>query len=172
MLQILEHELNHAVMAKLFFRQVTQLDVTPYAVEGPAGFVAHAPGCGCLTTFITLAPYYVPLFTIPFLVVRPFASQPSMQNALNLMIGVTYAFHVVGLAFEFRSNQSDLTRTGCLFSLAVTTLFNAVMLVIIIGVVMGDFQFLTDYFSSAIQLTHEYYQTAIAALQELVAGLQ
>lgn len=172
MLQTLEHELNHAILAKLFFRQVTRLEVTPYPVDGRGGVVEFAPGCGCLTTLIILGPYYLPLFTIPFLFVRPFASQPSVQNALNLIIGVTYAFHIVGLAFEFRSYQTDLTRTGCLFSLAVTVLFNAAILVIIVGVVMGDFRFLTDYFSGALELTQEYYQMAIAALRAVIAGRQ
>jgi hypothetical protein len=170
LVQYLEHELNHAFLAKLFGRQVIRLEVTPYE-NGQKGMVGFASGSGCLTGLILLAPYYVPLFTVPFLFIQPFASQPTIQNGLNFIIGSTYAFHVAGLLREFRGYQTDITRSGCLFSIAIVALFNTVILVIIIGVVMDDLRALGDYFSQAIQLAQEYYSAAIAWLQELVDRL-
>lgn len=166
LVQLLEHELNHAFLAKLFRRQVTRLQVTPYD-DNQKGVVTFVPGGGPLFPLIALAPYYLPLFTIPFLLMQPLASQPAVQNGLNLIIGATYSFHVVGLLREFRSYQTDITGSGCLFSIAITVLFNTVILVIILSVVMDDFEALGDYFSQAVQLAEEFYQAALAQLTQL-----
>lgn len=165
LVQYLEHELNHAFLAKLSRKKVTRLEVTPY--DNQRGVVTFVPEGGCLYSLIALAPYYLPLFTIPFLLMQPLASQPAVQNALNLIIGATYSFHVVGLLREFRGYQTDITGSGCLFSIAITALFNTVILVIILSVVMDDFEALGDYFSQAVQLAEEFYQAALAQLTQL-----
>lgn len=168
-LQTLEHELNHAILAKIARRRVERLEVTPYA-SSQKGVVEFASGCGCMTIPILLAPYYVPLFTLPFLVVRPLASQPTVQNALDLLIGITYAFHVVGLGREFRRHQTDLQEAGCLFATVVIVLLNAITLAVIIAAIT-DLSTLPDYFAQAIELAQEYYAAAWAGLQDVLGGL-
>jgi hypothetical protein len=60
-IQILEHELGHLILAKLLGLEVTELHVSR-----TEGFVEFQPGC--LGSLVWLAPYFLPLFTIPLVV--------------------------------------------------------------------------------------------------------
>ncbi|MFN2166444.1 MAG: hypothetical protein ACK2U9_09295, partial [Anaerolineae bacterium] len=56
-LEVLEHETIHAIMTKLFFRQVESIAVS----AGPGVTATAGPTLGCAMPFIWLGPYFIPL---------------------------------------------------------------------------------------------------------------
>lgn len=96
----------------------------------------------------TLAPYYLPLFTLPLLLLRPIAPG-SLVKIVDLLIGVTYAFHLVTALREFGLHQTDVTRTGVIFSYAFVLTMHIVLLLIILLIVSGDYAGIAAYFRAA-----------------------
>lgn len=110
-LEALEHELNHAVTSILSFNTVGKLRVSfPKHADPEAyreeqkysGIVKFVPN-GCF--IITLSPYFLPLFTIPLLVIRPIMPIP-LVPFLTILIGSTLGFHYAALIKELA--QQDL----------------------------------------------------------------
>jgi hypothetical protein len=105
---------------------------------------------------MVLAPYYLPVLTLPLLLVEPFLSAP-IDQAVDFLIGFTLAFHYVGLAREFRWYQTDLQRMGYIFSLVVVPLFNAVWLVVILSAVSDNHPAVLDFFKASWQRARILY---------------
>lgn len=152
-LEIFEHELGHAV-AGLFLLQ----RVEKFTVDSPkrSGEVITAPGSLFL---ISLAPYFLPVFTLPLLVVRPVVF-PSMEKIVDLLIGVSLGFHYMGLAREFRIQQMDISRYGLLFSLGVTAAMNLILLVIIFSFCLEQYAQIGAYFRHSLARMPGFYRLA------------
>jgi hypothetical protein len=95
-----------------------------------------------------LAPYFLPLFTLPLLLLRLFAPG-SVAGIVDVLIGATYAFHLVTAIDEFGLHQSDVTRTGVIFSYAFVILMHIVFLLIILLIVSGNPTGVPAYFRAA-----------------------
>jgi hypothetical protein len=161
--EVFEHELIHLITGVVFLRRPTSFVVAPDEVNGVTGM---EPGCGI--TPIRLAPYFLPLFTLPLLLIKPFVPPP-FDEVANFLIGFTLAFHYASLiAWEFRLSQDDFTSTGVIFSVVVTIFLNIVFLVVILGIVTGNCTGIVDYFKNAFDRTVEAYSAAIEFLQTRV----
>ena len=115
--------------------------------------------------FLTwLAPYFLPLTTLPLLLIKPLISDP-FSNALDFLIGFTLAFHYGGLAREFRLWQDDLKKMCRVFSIIVTFVFNVVWLVIILGVVTENYSSILVYFENVFARTRALYTLILEGLQ-------
>lgn len=127
----LEHELSHAVVALAFLRKITRFRVS----GSKGGYVQHSSGFGGSLGdyFISMAPYYLPLFTIICLFIKPFI-QHSFLYWFNLIIGFTVGFHFLNSISETKLNWSkkafklahsneythtDIGKTGYLVSFIV-----------------------------------------------------
>lgn len=156
-LEVLDHELTHAT-ASLAFLQVPK-SLKAHYKEG--GKVESTRG-----DFVTtLAPYYLPLATLPLLLVKPLISDP-FGNALDFLIGVTLAFHYGGLVrWEFRLWQDDFEKMGKVFSVIVIFVFNVVWLVIILGVVTENYSSILAYFGNVFARTRALYALILEGLQ-------
>jgi len=130
-LEIFEHELAHTVTAYAFLNRVHLFAV--HAKVG--GVVEHQRASNFV---IVLAPYFLPLFTLPLLPLRPFINTPAV-NAINFLIGASLAFHYAGLAKEFSPQQPDIRHSGLVFSLILILFFNALFAVLILSFVLGDY---------------------------------
>ncbi len=81
---------------------------------------------------IALAPYFFPLYAV--MIVAVFVTGHLIWNWsgyiawFHLLIGVAYAFHVTLTAHVLRTEQSDITSQGYLFSAVVIFLGNAIVL--------------------------------------------
>ncbi len=150
-IRVLEHELGHMVMAFAFFQEVVKLTVELNEVNG------EVRARGTYNSVIALAPYFLPLFTIPFLIIKPFIFA-SVHNVIDLLIGFTLAFHYFGLVHEYRpKRQPDIRESGQIFAFVVTVLLNVLFLVIVLSVVLDDFSHLSTYFGGSIARTRETY---------------
>lgn len=120
------HELTHWVVAKLFMRDTGEMKVSTsggsVAIQQP-------------NIWITLAPYFVPLYTLLWLlayaIFRYGYGQPPPLQMLRIFyggIGLTYAFHVVMTYYSLQREQTDLRQHGYLLSLSLVLCFNAIVL--------------------------------------------
>jgi hypothetical protein len=156
-LEVLEHEMGHTAVS-LAFLKVPESMKAHYIKGGEVGpvrgdFLAH------------LAPYYLPVLTIPLLLIRPLVSV-TLGKALDFLIGFSLAFHYSALfARELRFNQPDLCRMGRIFSVVVILVFNVVWLVITLAVMTGDYSGLLTYFKKSLARTSALYTALWQAWQ-------
>ena len=108
-LEVLEHELTHAIAALLCFRRVTKFRVTLRR----GGFVEHRGGFGgrLADDFIGLAPYFLPTFSVLLAAVRPLAG-PRWFPWFDLALGATLGFHAWSAVRETRENWNKGTVTA------------------------------------------------------------
>jgi hypothetical protein len=162
-LEVLEHEFGHAVAALFAFRQVKELKVTP--VGGETTYESRGAHIG-----VTLAPYCLPIILLPLLALC-LVIPPPVKYAIDFLIGVALAFHLVALfRLELRASQPDLRQVGCLFSLGVIGTMNAALLVVVYGVVSAQYASILEYLSRAYQRMLILYQAILEWLSALIAG--
>lgn len=155
-----EHELGHAVLNLVWFRRFDEFLVNPKKKS-------HVTTRGVFNIgFLTsLAPYYLPVFSIPLLIVKPFLSA-SIRHVIDFLMGFNLAFHYVALLKEFYGQQPDIQKHTLVFSFLITCLMNAIILVIILCAVLEDYLLLLDYFDGSITRAIESYKVVFQELQK------
>ncbi len=122
---VLGHELTHALWTWLFGGRVTK-----FKASGQGGHVVVTKN----NFVIALAPYFFPLYAM--LVVAVFAVGEWLWGWqryvvwFHLLLGAAYAFHVTLTWHILKSQQSDITEQGYLFSAVVIFLGNVGLLVV------------------------------------------
>lgn len=120
---VLGHEFTHVLWTWLFGGKVKKMKVTSsggHVVISKTNFV------------IALAPYFFPLYAA--IVVAVFAIGHLIWNwhgylvYFYLAVGAAYAFHITLTLHVLRTEQSDITSQGWLFSLVVIFLGNVCVL--------------------------------------------
>ncbi|HEX5400198.1 MAG TPA: hypothetical protein VFY06_14220 [Verrucomicrobiae bacterium] len=120
---VLGHELTHALWTWLFGGEVKRMKVSSrggHVVISRTNFL------------ITLAPYFFPLYAA--IVVGVFALGNLIWNWhgylvwFHLCVGAAYAFHVTLTFHTLKTQQSDITSQGYLFSAVVIFLGNVCVL--------------------------------------------
>ena len=125
-LYVFGHELTHWFTAKLFLRDTGDVEV-----GSSGGSVAiQKPNL-----WITLAPYFVPFYTLVWIgifgIYRFAYGFPPPALALKIVyagIGVTYAFHVTLTVYSLLREQTDLRQHGQFMSLALILCVNILVL--------------------------------------------
>jgi len=124
---VVGHELTHAVWVWLFGGSVKKFKATSnggHVIVDKNNFL------------ISLSPYFFPLYAV--LVVMVFVTGHLIWNWrdffvwFHLLVGAAYAFHVTLTAHILKSQQSDITSQGYVFSAVVIFLGN--VLVLLIGI--------------------------------------
>jgi hypothetical protein len=163
MFTTLEHEFGHAAMGCLFLKP-------PRVIMGTAevgGVTVYPDGYNFV---IYLAPYFLPLLTIPLLIARAVALQwnllPSYGYiALDFLIGFTLGFHFVGLFEELRLYQPDLKTSGRIFSIVIIVLMNVLFLLVTIAVLLGDYSVLASFVQASIGRVKEVYSALLETVK-------
>jgi len=124
-LYVFGHELTHALWVWLFGGRVKK-----FKASSDGGHVVVDK-----TNFlIALAPYFFPFYAV--MVVATFAigqlgwGWKGYLPWFHLLVGAAYAFHVTLTAQTLKTQQSDITSQGYLFSAVVIFLGNALVLLI------------------------------------------
>jgi hypothetical protein len=101
-----EHELTHALTALLFFRRIRSFKVT--ARKG--GLVSYSQGFGGEfgNLMITIAPYFLPTFSVIAILFRPLLNEPALFW-YDVFIGTTLVFHFTGTFMETKQNWGSRT---------------------------------------------------------------
>ncbi len=135
----LEHELTHALFALLFFKKIHTISAS--RLKG--GRIQIEGG----NTVIALSPYIFPMAPLIFLVFL-FILPENFEVYIFFLLGLSYQFHLINLIVEFHSGQSDLQKSGYLFSFVLILFFNLFFLGLIFSVFDGEFysfyQFIWD----------------------------
>jgi len=133
------HELTHALCA--------------WASGGKVrSFRASWKGGGVITTksnlFITLAPYFLPIYTViisfGYFMVSLFSDLSKYVPQFIFLIGLSWSFHIVLTAHFIRMKQPDILKAGTLFSISLIYILNVTILALILSslfpeVAFGDF---------------------------------
>jgi hypothetical protein len=152
----LRHELAHAISSLMLLQMPAGLVVRPSG----EGVTQNTSGC----FLAALAPYYLPIFTIPLLLLKPILISP-IDKVLDFFIGFTLASHYVSVIRDFHLGQSDITKTGVIFSIVMTLFLNLIFLAIIMTVVVENYAGILDYFKNSFDRTIEAYKTSIEFLR-------
>lgn len=150
-MQVFSHELSHTVVGLLFFRRIHSFQ----AGDGE-GEVQHS-GMDVGRTFISLAPYCIPVFTFAFLLLRIIGAWKSLY-IFDLLIGFTLAFHLLCFLKQTRLYQTDIRGVGYIKAflfIACTLLFNLTIVILSIrmGIVKATVSLFTNYWHDIIALT-------------------
>lgn len=127
------HELTHALWSLLFGGRV--IDFTVKATSGKVVLTK--------TNFlINLAPYFFPLYTfivvIIYSILRFFELDQKFFIYIIFALGFTFSFHLALLLYAFSLGQSDVKKTGRVFSLTLVALFNIIVAVLILKLMVPD----------------------------------
>lgn len=108
-----EHELTHSIIALLFFRKISGFKAT----SENGGYVNITSGFGGKIgdVAISLAPYYLPTFTLFFTLISPLISR-SFGSYFNAIIGLSFVYHSYSTYRETSRIQTDIKENGNLFS--------------------------------------------------------
>lgn len=124
-MQTFSHERSHTVAAILMFHKIHD-----FRAGINEGVMFHSGRFG--STFITLAPYTMLLFTFPFLLFRVMG-QNAFIYIVDMLIGFTLAFHVNCFWKQTRLYQTDIKNVGYAKSfmyIAVWHLFNGSLIIL------------------------------------------
>lgn len=119
------HELSHTVASVLMFHRIHD-----FRASIREGVMYHSGRFG--STFISLAPYTLLLYTAPFLLFRVMG-QNAFIYIIDMFIGFTVAFHVSCFWTQTRLYQTDLKNVGYVKSfmhIAVWHLFNSSLIIL------------------------------------------
>ena len=114
------HEFTHLVFAILFFRKIYRFNVDnkDSHVSFSNGWFGYMP--------ITLSPYCIPLFTLTLLPWRFTSDKAVFLYIIDVLIGLTYAFHVCCWIKQTRLHQTDITGPGTFRSFLFIVLFQII----------------------------------------------
>jgi len=122
---VVGHELTHAVWVWVFGGRVKK-------------FKASSKGGQVVVTknnfVISLAPYFFPLYAVAvvllFVVGHLIWDWSRIQIGFHLLLGAAYSFHVTLTLHILRTQQSDITQNGYLFSACVIFIGNILVLLL------------------------------------------
>ena len=147
-LQVFSHELAHTIVGLLFFQRIHS-----FQADENHGVMTHS-GNTFGKTFITLAPYYLPIFTFAFLLLRIIGAWKSLF-IFDLFIGFTLAFHCLCFIKQTRSYQTDIQNIGYLKAylfIACALLFNLTIVLLSIrkGIVNANIYLFSNYWNDIV----------------------
>jgi hypothetical protein len=130
------HELTHAIWVLLMGGRVSE-----FRVGRDGGHIITNRN----NFWISLAPYFFPIYSIIALAVYGLASlfidlQP-LGRLLYAIIGATWAFHLTFTCWMIPKSQTDLTSNGTFFSLVVIYLMNLLLLSVMLIVASPQITF-------------------------------
>lgn len=108
-LEVFSHELTHTVVSLMMLRRVHAFHASDQGGE------VSTSGRSFTQTFVTLAPYCLPIFTYFFLFFRPLIKADGLW-IYDIFVGVTIAFHAVCFKTQTGNHQPDIQRFPLLFA--------------------------------------------------------
>lgn len=121
------HELTHFLMVKIMGGRVSG-----FSIGRDGGYIVSSK----INTWIALAPYFVPIYSVFVILIYGFVSalfdlQPHAELATGLLyglLGFTWCFHATFTLSMIPRGQTDLAYGGTFFSLTVIYLMNLLVL--------------------------------------------
>lgn len=150
-LYVFGHELQHAIATWLCGGKVKG-----FSVSKKGGNVTVTKS----NTFIALAPYILPIYTILVVLVYVISSwffdMSLYVGYFIFLIGATLVFHIVLTIDVMRKEQSDIIKSGFIFSLVIIYLANIIAAAFILSLVFDDIS-ISAYFGSLYDMARSIY---------------
>jgi len=135
---VFEHEVTHLVTGLLFFIQPRQL------VASESGGRMEMYGNNFI---VSLAPYFVPLFSLVLMVLMPLLDSTVSVYACSLL-GLATGYHIITNLQEFSLQQPDIRSHGRVFSTIICLWGNVMALGLVAGFLQrawpGSWAYLTS----------------------------
>lgn len=166
-LQTFSHELSHTVVGMMFLRRIHSFSATT-----GEGEITHSGRIRFGQIFISLAPYCLPIFTYALLFLRLLGATKSLY-IFDIMIGVTFAFHLLCFWRQTGNHQTDIRSVGYLRSylfLIWAWLFNAT--IILLSIRMGVLDAFKSVALDSWQFFQEWADVLVDWITELYALLK
>ncbi|HAM38358.1 MAG: hypothetical protein A2474_02750 [Elusimicrobia bacterium RIFOXYC2_FULL_34_12] len=146
---IFGHELTHALWAIFFKGKIKEFNVS----EKSGNVVITKTNF-----FISLAPYFFPIYTfliiLLFYILALFFNISKYTEWLFLFVGITYSFHIFLTAESLTIGQSDVKKTGSIFSYIIICFLNLFIAIILFKFISPEKilvkQYLKDSYISSI----------------------
>ena len=157
------HELTHWATAKLFFKKTGRIRV---------GRLSGSTEIYNTNVAITLAPYIIPfylmvlvgIFGISQLFVYP--SPIWAAYLVSVLVGITYAYHIMLNIFALRQAQSDLELYGKVFSLAFILAGNALFLLLALLIATAQWKEACHAFTKLLVFQYDALKAIALGLRE------
>jgi hypothetical protein len=130
-----EHELTHLVAGLIFLQKPSKFRVGQHTGE------TELTGSNW---FISLAPYFLPLWALLPLLLLPLLNPGGTLIALGAL-GFLYGLHLYSTLYEFGFYQTDVTEHGRIFSLFCVIALNALVLGLVCAAVTGGWPGIREY---------------------------
>lgn len=124
---VLGHELTHALFVLVCGGKVSKIVFSSqggYIVTNKSNFL------------IALSPYFVPFWTVLLVgiseLLRAFYTIPYHDEALYLLMGASWSFHLIWTIWMIPKDQPDLKENGSFFSLTIIYLANVLLLALLL----------------------------------------
>ncbi len=159
---VLAHECAHVLATWISGGHVVSFSVTP-----SGGNVVTSK----TNFFIELSPYFVPVYTLVlgaiYVILKGMrADIPNMSVIFVFLVGFTLAFHFVMTAEIMKMQQSDIAKSGLIFSLVVIFVGN---LIVVMAVFSPLFRIsFLDFIKNSYQNSVEIYRLVYAEIMKLV----
>lgn len=150
------HELVHALAAWLCGGSVTS-----FSVGKNGGKVTATKS----NMFITLSPYFVPLYTIIiatayFVLMR---SSDTGGRTFIFLIGLSLAFHIIMTIDVLKMRQPDMIRSGPFFSVVLVYIVNIFVISGVFSILFSEFK-LVQYLREVFTVSRDVYYSIFCQL--------
>jgi hypothetical protein len=164
-LYVLAHESAHVLATWLSGGHVVSFSVTP-----SGGNVVTSK----TNFFIELSPYFVPVYTLILGIVYVLlkateVNLPNMSIIFVFLIGVTLAFHFVMTAEVMKMQQSDIAKSGLIFSLVVIFVGNIIVVMAVFSPLFGIsfVDFLRDSYLNSLEMYRLCYSRVMSVVDRI-----
>jgi len=149
-IETVRHELSHVIVAVLFFRKITSIKLN--FSEEDSGHIDHT---GKSFFLINLAPYFLPIWTIIFILLS-YIVNDSFLLYINYLIIFLFLNYITAIITSLLKKPSDISRTGFFFSYIFILAFNLNIIILFIYFIFdklnvyldlyrNNFDFIIDY---------------------------
>lgn len=149
---VLGHETAHAIATLLCGGRVSS-----FAVSSRGGAVATTKS----NFFIALFPYFFPTYTLfvwlVYFIASLFRDVSEFVGYFLFLVGFSLTFHLVMTIDSMKVKQSDIFKTGYLFSVSLIYVLNILLVCAILSVVFQGFTF-THFFQNSLGHSAKIYQ--------------
>lgn len=119
------------------------------------------------SAFISLSPYFVPLYTILFALAYFGASYiwdiSQWSNLFIFFIGASVAFHIIMTTEHIKAGQEDILQTGYIISITVIYIVNLLVLSLLMNLLFGKFSFIA-FIQSSFEKSSDFYRLLFSQL--------
>ncbi|MFC1666987.1 hypothetical protein ACFL0P_03870 [Candidatus Omnitrophota bacterium] len=151
-LYILGHELMHAIAT--FF---SGGKVLSFKVSSKGGNIKTSASPNF---FVILAPYLIPGYTVfvvfLYFIFSLFMDVTRYSELFMFFVGFTLMFHLAHTAQSVKEKQSDLIKTGYLFSISSVYIINLIFVFFIVSMLFREASFF-DFFSGSYEKARHFY---------------